>query len=122
MQHFHGVTPSVDGYRLVLSLYHYYYLTLMPASMDVGGLFQSSAPVLRDANLAYLAYCTSDAYIGDAAASSNDFGFAFRGRAVVDAAFGTLRSKFGLGAAANTSLVYRCEQGDSSETLLETRI
>ena len=59
------------------------------------------------ANLVYLRYCTSDAYIGDAASDSNAFGFAFRGRAVVDAVFATLREDMGLGSLPNTSLVYR---------------
>ncbi len=80
-----------------------------PTTLSVEGLMNASEPLLADANLAYVGYCTSDAYIGDvSAAGSGVVGFHFRGRAVVDATFSVLRDVYGMGSAANTSILYRC--------------
>ena len=48
-----------------------------PPSQALGGVFDSvqSRNALAGANLAYVPYCTSDAYAGDAAASDDTFGW-----------------------------------------------
>jgi O-palmitoleoyl-L-serine hydrolase len=55
------------------------------------GLFNATLPELAAAHKVYVAYCTSDAYIGNA--SDTTFGFQFRGRAVVQALFATLQQR-----------------------------
>jgi hypothetical protein len=55
--------------------------THWPKVQTVGGVFSKSAlNPWADANKVYLSYCSSDAWVGDAAASAATFGFAFRGQ------------------------------------------
>lgn len=54
------------------------------------------------ANVVYLKYCTSDGYIGDAAASAATGNMAFRGRQVVAATIAALRTNHGFGASTTT--------------------
>ena len=76
----------------------------------VDGILDSSDARWADANLAYVGYCTSDAYSGDAPTSS--VGFAFNGRHVVDAVFADLVAREGLGAAPGTDVLYSgCSAG-----------
>ena len=74
------------------------------ASYAADGIFASSEARLRDANLVYVAYCTSDAYLGNGTLS--DFGFHFAGRAVVRAVFEDLVAEQGLGATAGAQVLY----------------
>jgi hypothetical protein len=96
-----------------------------PPSQALGGVFDSdqSRNALAGANLAYVPYCTSDAYAGDAAASDDTFGWcgaraarvchpqpltrvaprlpcrrAFRGSHVVPAVLSALASQHGMGS------------------------
>lgn len=79
-------------------------------SYSVDGVLDSEDPRWADANLAYVGYCTSDAYSGDAPTSS--VGFAFMGRSVVDAVFADLVAREGLGAAPGTDVLYSgCSAG-----------
>ena len=81
-----------------------------PTLTRKGGIFNSSDTRLRDAHKIYVPYCTSDGYIGNA--PTNSFGFQFRGRAVVDALFSTLKEDYGMGTVANTSILYSgCSAG-----------
>ena len=77
-----------------------------PATMSVEGLFDSTDARLKTANLAYVGYCSSDGYAGNADASVSSFGFAFRGRAIVAAVFDDLRVRHGLGTAPGTQVLY----------------
>ena len=80
--------------------------------MTLGGIMNASAPLLRDANLVYLAYCTSDAWIGDAARPFSSLDFRFRGREYIDATLATLAADFGFGATAGTQLLWTgCSAG-----------
>ncbi len=69
-----------------------------PLSLSLGGLFESNAykSPLAGANLAYVSYCTSDAYVGDAGASDDSLGWAFRGAHVVPAVIQALISDHGM--------------------------
>eukprot|EP00047_Mylnosiga_fluctuans_P008216 m.257700 g.257700 ORF g.257700 m.257700 type:complete len:383 (-) comp21013_c0_seq1:57-1205(-) len=74
------------------------------------GVFNSSDPRLHMANMVYVQYCTSDAYIGNT--SETSFGFQFRGRAVVDAVFSSLIHAHGLGSSPDTTVIYSgCSAG-----------
>ena len=75
-----------------------------PPTYAAEGIFEATEPRLRDANLVYVAYCTSDAYLGNGTVS--DFGFHFAGRAVVRAVFDDLVAEQGLGATAGTQVLY----------------
>ena len=77
-------------------------------TMTQGGIFDSQDARLADANLVYLRYCSSDAYIGDLAAGASPVypSFAFRGKAIVDATFGTLVSDYGFGAVKGSRLLW----------------
>ena len=81
-----------------------------PAETDLSGIFDSDDPRLATANLAYVPYCTSDAYVGArdgpvwAAASGNSvFQGGFHGAAVVAAVFDALERERGLGSGAGTT-------------------
>ena len=50
-------------------------------------------------NKIFIKYCSSDSWFGDAAASSNTFGFAFRGARIVAATLTALVEHHGLGAS-----------------------
>ena len=83
-----------------------------PATYDLSGIFASDDARLADANLVYLPYCTSDAYVGDrdgpiwaAAADNSVFQGGFHGAAVVAAVLDSLLQSRGLGDAAGTTEV-----------------
>ena len=70
-----------------------------PWQLPMGGVF-SSNPVhspFASYNKVLLGYCSSDAYMGDVAASVDTFGFAFRGRRIVLAALTQLAEQQQLG-------------------------
>ena len=75
-----------------------------PLTYDGQGIFNSTDPRLRDANLVYIEYCTSDAYSG--ASPSSSIGFAFQGRSVVRSVFSDLISSRGLGRVPGTNVLY----------------
>lgn len=86
--------------------------SVMPVPSD-GVLNATGSPSLLTAHKVYLAYCTSDAYIGNVSASV-EFGFEwqFRGRAVVHALFETLLTEYSMAASANTQIFYSgCSAG-----------
>ena len=66
------------------------------ATYSDDGIFSADSP-LSGANLAFLAYCTSDGHMGDRAASSDSFGWHFRGRRAVRAAVLAMTHLGGLG-------------------------
>lgn len=74
------------------------------ATYNAAGIFESTDPRFRDANLVYVGYCTSDAYAGTVDTSS--VGFAFRGRAVVTAVIDDLVTNRGLGNVSGTHVLY----------------
>ena len=51
------------------------------------------------ANMVFIKYCSSDSWFGDAAASSDTFGFAFRGSRIVSATITAMQKYNGLGAS-----------------------
>ena len=66
----------------------------------LGGIFETN-PVktpFAEANKAYIAYCSSDAYVGDASA----FGYQFRGQRIVSAALKALVQTHGMGTRGLT--------------------
>ncbi len=73
-----------------------------PASIDAGGIFSRDASQnpWAAANFAYVAYCSSDAWMGDAEA----YGFQFRGQAILAATLDELRASRGLGDGARLLL------------------
>jgi hypothetical protein len=50
-------------------------------------------------NMAFIKYCSSDGWFGDAAASSSTFGFSFRGSRIVSATLQALVTRHGLGSS-----------------------
>jgi hypothetical protein len=76
-----------------------------PTNLTLGGIF--SAPLSgalnpwADANKAYLGYCSSDAWVGDAPPSVATGGFAFRGQAIVRAALADMAARHGLSASSS---------------------
>lgn len=76
------------------------------------GLLASNVAPLADANKVYVPYCTSDAYMGSIDAADVPFGFAFHGRAVVDAVFAELAATYGMGSTPGTQIMYTgCSAG-----------
>ena len=77
-------------------------------SQALGGLLSNNASIspLAGAHKAYLADCTSDAYIGNASASPRTFGWHLKGQAAVEATIMSLVRDFGLGSQANQTLVF----------------
>ncbi|CAJ1399077.1 unnamed protein product [Effrenium voratum] len=71
-----------------------------PETLDKGGLL-GDQDLLRDANKAFLRYCTADAHMGDGFA----FGRHFRGARVVQALLRHLASDLGLGRRASLLLL-----------------
>lgn len=66
---------------------------------EAGGIFSRDAtqnPVWATANFAYVRYCSSDAWMGDASA----FSMEFRGQAIVAATIAALQANHGLGSGA----------------------
>ena len=70
----------------------------------VQGLFEATDHRLANANLIYLPYCTSDAYLGSDV-FVQDIGFHFNGRQVVTAVFGDLMQSHGMGSQPNTQIL-----------------
>jgi hypothetical protein len=74
-----------------------------PAVMTQGGLFDTDPSLnpFASANKVYLAYCSSDAWVGDVSAettqASHGFSWAFRGRRILRATLDVLVSDLGLG-------------------------
>ena len=68
----------------------------------VGGVFtsQTGNPFINY-NKVYLGYCSSDAWMGDAAASSATFGYAFRGQRIISATMADLQARHGMSAGAD---------------------
>jgi hypothetical protein len=64
----------------------------------LGGIFETSKKnPWADANVAYVPYCSSDAWIGDVGASDATWGWAFRGQRIVAAVLASLVRTQGLG-------------------------
>jgi hypothetical protein len=74
---------------------------LKPPATFMGGMFEKSAAhnPFASANVAYLPYCSSDAWVGDAAASNATFGYHFMGARIFAAGVHAVVGE-GLGAAA----------------------
>ena len=69
------------------------------------GLFSSSIKDLADANLVYVGYCSSDAYIGSLpASSSSPAGFHFMGQHIVSGILDDLHTRHGMGASGSPTL------------------
>jgi O-palmitoleoyl-L-serine hydrolase len=76
------------------------------------GILSSTVPGFDTANKVYVYYCTSDGYIGNVSASTNNFNFEFRGHEVVSAVYSTLTNDFGMGSQPNTQVLYSgCSAG-----------
>jgi len=72
-----------------------------------GGIFsEDSTAALKDANKIYIPYCTSDAHMGDRAASAATNGWHFRGAAVVRAVLAHAANTLKMGAHPDTRLVF----------------
>jgi len=70
-------------------------------SVALGGIFSTSKKnPFAAANVAYLPYCSSDAWVGDVAASPATFGFHFRGQRILAATLTALVRAHGLGGSA----------------------
>ena len=66
---------------------------------EAGGIFSRDAtqnPVWASANMAYVRYCSSDAWMGNASA----FSMHFRGQAIVQATLDELQARYGLTSGA----------------------
>jgi len=65
------------------------------SSIDVGGVFDDdpARSVVAGYNKVYVAYCTSDGWIGDAAASNLTWNWSFRGQRVVREVLRDLRER-----------------------------
>lgn len=76
-----------------------------------------SAPIsfqnpFYNANLAWLKYCSSDSWFGDAGASQATFGWDFRGSRIISAAVTALMSYNGMGSQPNAKfLLQGCSAG-----------
>ena len=69
-------------------------------------LNDAESPVIGDANVVYAKYCSSDAWIGDRAASDETGARHLRGSRIVDALFDDLEARHGLGSGGSgTTLV-----------------
>ena len=85
--------------------------TNWPATEQVGGVFSTStANRWADANKVYLAYCSSDAWVGDVEASPATYGFHFRGQRIIAATLSDLATNWGLDGSANV-LFSGCSAG-----------
>ena len=68
-------------------------------SVALGGIFEiSSKNPWAAANVAYVPYCSSDAWIGDIGASDATFGWAFRGQRILASVLASLVHTQGLGS------------------------
>lgn len=75
--------------------------THWPKVQEVGGVFsQSPLNPWADANKVYLSYCSSDAWVGDVAASAATYNYAFRGQRLIEATLTDLALNRGLTGSA----------------------
>lgn len=82
------------------------------ATVNGGGIFNSSTPELGNMNLVYAPYCSSDAWTGSISANNIPFGFNFRGRDILDAIIGDLVTTHGLGSQSVTNFMFSgCSAG-----------
>jgi hypothetical protein len=71
-------------------------------TMSLGGVFSTSRfNPWAHANKVVLSYCSSDAWAGNASASAETFGYAFKGVAIVEAAIADLVANQGLGPGSD---------------------
>ena len=79
-----------------------------PESKTFGGMLSNNASVspVAGAHRAFLADCSSDAFIGNASASPRTFGWHLKGQAAVEAAVTSLVRDKGLGSQVNHTLVF----------------
>jgi hypothetical protein len=77
-------------------------------SVSMSGVFDTDPKrsPLAGANKVYVAYCSSDAWAGDAGPDSNPMGWQFRGQRIVNATFHTLAEQHGLGTLPHTKVVF----------------
>ena len=74
----------------------------------MGGIFDSDPRrnPWAGANLFYLSYCSSDAWVGNASPASNAFGWYFRGQAIIAAALAQMASDHGFGSSPGHRLLF----------------
>jgi len=92
-----------------------------PHSVYLGGIFSDASPMFADANLVWVAYCTSDSWAGDTpgppgarnltevalgAGSFAGFPGGFRGQRVVAATLQSMRTNLAFGSALSTRLLF----------------
>jgi hypothetical protein len=85
-----------------------------PGEISLGGIMSENPDKSPWAgvNKAYLGYCSSDAWIGDVAASTETFGIAFRGQRIVSATLQFLVSNHGMGSVPGTRILFAgCSAG-----------
>ncbi len=83
-------------------------------TVEMDGLFDTDPrrSPFAGANKVYVAYCSSDAYAGDAGPESNPMGWSFRGQRIINATLRTLISQHGLGAMPGGKLIFSgCSAG-----------
>lgn len=81
---------------------------------DVDGLFNASTPLLRDANLVYVPYCSSDGWIGHISAANAPAGlsYGFHGQSIVRAVLEDVSSSTGFGVTTPAQyLISGCSAG-----------
>ena len=79
-----------------------------PIVQSLGGIFDDDPkrnPLAR-AHKVYVGYCSSDAWSGNIGAADVSFGFNFRGQHNIAATIATLQAEAGLGASANTRVLF----------------
>ena len=91
--------------------------TMTPAYLDapLGSLWNDlpSSP-LAGANVVYIYYCSSDAYLGSRPASNRTGGLAFRGRDILDATIEKVLTVHGLGAKLEETTQFLVFAGSSA--------
>ena len=60
----------------------------------------------NNANKAWIKYCSSDSWFGDAPASDATWGYAFRGRTIIDTTFQALVQSHGLGKQSGAQVLF----------------
>ncbi|KAJ1459435.1 Pectinacetylesterase-domain-containing protein [Pelagophyceae sp. CCMP2097] len=74
--------------------------------VTIGGIFDEAHSAVAGAHVIFVPYCTSDAFMGDVAASPDSLGMHFRGHRVVEAVFANLVAKRGLGASSGQTVIF----------------
>ncbi len=79
-----------------------------PAQVDMQGIFNSTDPRLADANLAYVKYCSSDAYVGaqDGPICGSSFNGGFHGAAIVASTWADMSASHGMGTGSQTNVLF----------------